>query len=382
MKKSLIALAVAGAFVAPSAMAEVTISGAINVGIAVINSKDSADGTVEGLNRTSLATNYSNVNIASVDDIGNGNKIILNLQMDWGAENTAIGGVANRNSYLGIAGDWGAFKMGTNENVYERFMYESSPLDGAMGIGSNIQMLGQSGLGTGFKWFDAGNGQAGSPSESGSFWRRTSHTIWYESPNWNGFTFEIDQTLSAYDDGVTNPTITSLGAQFKPAEAPWFANVAYEKHSESTMDLTGIGGGAAEIVDATGLQFGGGFKFGDIALTARYEMLEYEAESGGKLERNNIFVGLKWSLPSGYFGAEVVLADDADVDGGSLDSSGASMIGLGYYHNLSKQSQVYIVGTMIKNDDNANYGIGAGSGSTGGFGSDHTAATVGIKHTF
>jgi predicted porin len=58
------------------------------------------------------------------------------------------------------------------------------------------------------------------------------------------------------------------------------------------------------------------------------------------------------------------------------------MIGLGYFHNLSKQSQLYVVGTQISNDDNANYGIGAGTGSTGGFGSDHMAVTVGMKHTF
>ena len=35
MKKSLIALAVAGAFAAPAAMAEVTLSGAINLGIEI-----------------------------------------------------------------------------------------------------------------------------------------------------------------------------------------------------------------------------------------------------------------------------------------------------------------------------------------------------------
>ena len=58
------------------------------------------------------------------------------------------------------------------------------------------------------------------------------------------------------------------------------------------------------------------------------------------------------------------------------------MIGLGYYHNLSKQSQLYVVGTQISNGDAANYGIGAGTGSSGGVGSDHMAVTVGMKHTF
>src|SRR5882724_3953598 len=56
MKKSLIALAVAGAFAAPAAMADVTISGAINVGIAYINSgSDPAGGPgSESVTRTSV----------------------------------------------------------------------------------------------------------------------------------------------------------------------------------------------------------------------------------------------------------------------------------------------------------------------------------------
>ncbi len=41
MKKSLIAVAVATAFAAPAAFAEVTISGAVNIGVAYIDSDDS-----------------------------------------------------------------------------------------------------------------------------------------------------------------------------------------------------------------------------------------------------------------------------------------------------------------------------------------------------
>ena len=158
MNKSLIAAAVATAFAAPAAFADVTISGAVNIGIAMIDSDDSVGGTPgDGQNRTSLATNYTNMNVTSVDDIGNGNKVVANIQFDLGAmANT--NSFNNRNSYLGIEAGWGSFKMGTNENVYERWNYESDPLDGAMGIGGNIQMLGNTGL-NGGGWFDVGNGQ-------------------------------------------------------------------------------------------------------------------------------------------------------------------------------------------------------------------------------
>jgi hypothetical protein len=387
MKKSLIAAAVAGLFVAPAAMAEVTISGAINIGIAHIDSDEVVDTTTlvrsEGVARQSLATNYSNVNITSVDDIGNGNKVVMNLQLDVGAMSNT-GSINNRNSYLGIEGGWGSFKMGTNENVYERWNYESDPLDGAMGIGGNIQMLGNTGF-QGGGWFDVGNGNN---PDNGSFWRRTHQTIWYNSPNWNGFTFEVDQTLSAFKTSVggvsVDPTITSLGAQFKPDGGKFFVNVGYETHKDAQANATfaGIIGGGG-LHDATGTSVGGGFAFGAVLITARYEKLEWEAATGGgKLEREHLWGGLKWTLPGGYFGAEIGQASDADNAAGSIANSGAIMFGVGYFHNLSKQSQVYVVGTQIDNDDAANYGIGAGTGSTGGLGSDHMAITLGMKHTF
>jgi predicted porin len=372
MKKSLIAVAVACAFAAPSAFADVTISGAINIGIAHIDSD--GDTVTPGTSRQSLATNYSNMNVSSVDDIGNGNKVILNIQFDLGAMNNT-NSFNNRNSYLGIEGGWGSFKMGTNENVYERWMYESDPLDGAMGMGGNIQMLGQIGF-AGPGWFDVGNGQ--NAGDNGSFWRRTHHTVWYNSPNYNGFTFEVDYTLSAFKDDTVSPsvdpTVLSAGAQYKPEGQPWFVNFGYESHTDNQSTLIGAH-------DATGIQFGGGYTFGNIALTARYEMLEWEEVGGpGTIERTHMWVGAKFTTASGYFGAEIGLADDADDETGTIASSGATMIGLGYFHNLSKQSQLYVVGTQISNDDNAFYGIGAGTGSTAP--GDQMGLTVGMKHTF
>jgi predicted porin len=376
MNKSLIAMAVAGLFAAPAAMADVTISGAINIGVALIDSDDGravTGGPVisgSGQNRTSLATNYTNMNVSSVDDIGNGNKIVANIQFDLGAMNNTSS-FNNRNSYLGIEAGWGSIKMGTNENVYERWAYESDPLDGAMGIGGNIQMLGNTGL-AGGGWFDVGNGQT---ADNASFWRRTHHTVWYTSPNFGGFTFEVDQTLSAFKTATTDPTITSAGVQFKPEGGKFFVNVGYETHDEALSTAFGLH-------DATGMSVGGGITLGPMLITARVENLEWEPTTGGTFERQHIWAGLKWTLASGYFGAEVGMAGELGTPAGDRAETEALMIGLGYFHNLSKQSQLYVVGTQISNDDNTNYGIGAGTGSTGGLGSDHMAFTVGMKHTF
>jgi predicted porin len=312
------------------------------------------------------------MNVTSVDDIGNGNKIVANIQFDLGAMSNT-GSFGNRNSYLGIEGGWGSFRMGTNENVYERWAYESDPLDGAMGIGGNIQMLGQTGL-QGGGWFDVGNGQT---PDNASFWRRSHHTIWYNSPVIaKSITFEIDRTLSAFDNGTTSPVVTSVGAQFKPEGGKFFVNVGYETHEEALSNVFGLH-------DATGTSVGGGIALGPFLITARVEQLEWDLAAGaGKVERDHMWAGVKWTLASGYFGAEVGMAGELDALGVTVPDSEAMMIGLGYFHNMSKQSQLYVVGTQISNDNNSNYGIGAGTGSTGGFGSDHMAITVGMKHTF
>ncbi len=163
--------------------------------------------------------------------------------------------------------------------------------------------------------------------------------------------------------------------QFKPEGGKFFVNVGYETHEEALATVFGLH-------DATAMSGGGGIALGPFLITARVEQLEWEPATGGTFERQHVWAGLKWTLPSGYFGAEVGMAGELGTPTGDLPESEAMMIGLGYFHNMSKQSQLYIVGTQIDNDDNVNYGIGAGTGSTGGLGSDHMAVTIGMKHTF
>lgn len=380
MKKSLIAAAVAGLFAAPAAMADVTISGAINVGITHINSSSDSAGAGKSGSRQSLANNYSNINISSTDDIGNGNKIIFNAQ--WEPHVASLGPLTNRNSYLGIEGAWGSFKAGTNENVYERWMYESDPLDGAVGVGGNIQMLGHSGFpdpsAAGNTWFLVGN------KTGDGFWRRTDQTIWYNSPDIGGFTFEVDQTLNAYKGSDPlfpdlNPVITSVGGQFKPAGGPFFVNLGYERHK----DVVGILGPIDSKAQAW--QIGGGFTLADLNLYARYERIEWKATGGiaDKLQRTHYWIAAKYGLPSGYVGGEVGFAAKAKADGSDVADSGAKMFSVGYFHNLSKQSQLQFIATRISNDDAAAYTISAGTGAMNlNPGSDQTAFTVGLKHTF
>ncbi len=367
MKKSLIAVAVASAFIAPAALAEVTLSGAINLGIEV--AKSSSSGATEGVTRTLLNSNYSHVDLESVDDIGGGNKIIFHYQLYATPQNVTGVNDANRNSFLGVAGSWGAFKMGSNENVYERFMYTADPLDGALGPGGNLMILGTPGLNTAFDVGQAGGGVG--------FYRRTDHTIWYESPNFSGITFEVDYTLSAFKTSTSDPQVISAGVKFQPEGAPFYVDFAYERHEDMSDSLLG-GTGSKD----TGMQIGGGWMFGDLGLHLRYERLKYETEGGGigELERDAYWVGVKYNLPSGYVGAELGIADDWDVTGAGAANTGAKMFGIGYFHNLSKQSQLQFIYARTDNESAASYTQAGAPGATAG--QDHQVFHVGIKHTY
>ncbi len=388
MKKSLIAVAVAGLFAAPVAMADVTISGAINLGVQAGKSGTDSAGN-SGLTTNQLFPSYSNFNLSSTDDIGNGNKVIFNYQFDISGTSSAHPGLAggaigNRNSYLGFAGSWGAFKMGTNENVYERHMYQADTLDGAMGTGGNLNILGTPGAGT---VFEVGQRGCAATAAAGcvGFYRRAEQTIWYESPNWSGFTFEVDYSLSAFKTVAgTDPKILSIGGKFAPEGAPFYVDVAYEQHDDmfGANKAAGFAGGTGSSDDA--IQIGGGWAFGDLGLHLRYEMLSYETDGAtgavNSYERDAMWFGLKYALPSGYIGAQLGIADEGKTNTGSAANTGAKMLGIGYFHNLSKQSQLQFIYGRTDNDSAGSYiQIGA---PLGGVGRDHQAFLVNLKHTF
>ncbi len=402
MKKSLIAAAVAGLFAAPAAMAEVTISGAINLGIEAVSSNDAPAipvtdtgpyaglPAIPGLSKTFLNANYSNINISSSDDIGNGNKIIFNYQLV--VDPATFGNPVNRNSYLGVAGTWGAFKMGANENVYERHMYQADPLDGAVGPGGNLMILGTAGGGVAFEVGQAGCDVTTGGAGCSGFYRRSDNTIWYESPNWSGFTFEVDYTLSASKTATTDPQILSVGAKWQPQGMPFYLDIAFEQHDDMFGVAKLVGHpGTSSSDDAA--QIGGGFSIAGFDMHLRYEELKYENTSAivgdiNTIERNAMWFGVKYNLPSGYIGGEVGQAGDWDVTcvGATAatctsNDTGALMYGIGYFHNLSKQSQLQFIYATTDNDSQGTY-TQAGAPSGGVPGSDHDVLHVGIKHTF
>ena len=269
-------------------------------------------------------------------------------------------------------------------------MYETDFLDGAYGPGGNLLILGTaSSSNQASTVFEAGQSTCGPAGTDTSpcigFYRRTDHTVWYTSPDFSGFSFEVDYTLSPYKTADNDPRVISIGGKYAPEGMPFRIDAAYEEHRDfyGMNALAGQGGGNSS--KDTGLQFGGTFMFGDFTVGARYEMLEYKTSGAlaGPItswERDAFFINGKMNLPTGYAALQIGIANDADTNLGKQNDTGATMIGLGYMHNLSRQSQLQVIYNQMDNDAAAQY-IAIG-GTNVAPGVDHKGIYLGIKHTF
>lgn len=91
-------------------------------------------------------------------------------------------------------------------------------------------------------------------------------------------------------------------------------------------------------------------------------------------------VGFHYKIGAGRLMASVVRQNDKRAD-----ASDATQYGIGYDYNLSKRTDVYLVGAYIKNENDGQYAIGAASAS-GGFtalpGASSKGVQIGIRHRF
>lgn len=390
IQKAVMAAAIASAFAAPAAFADVTISGAINMGIEYVHSNDGSLSS-GGTSNFGLSTNYSNITVSSIEDLGGGLKLDFAFQMQL-AQDNAGGTLTNRNSHIGLVGEsWGGVWYGTNENIYERYLYTIDPIDGAYGLAGNLQMLGTPG-GTVFS-----NDSGGVNHSAGYGWyRRDSNSVWYDSPNFGGFTFGVAVGLNeGRTDGGLNPWMWQIGGKYVGPAIPLQVWGSYGRRSDQ-MGLVGfLGSGNTPGADGstdTAWQLGAAYTLGDITLFGIFERLKYSLDgvtAGGvdSWKRNAFSLGLKWVLPTGYVGAHYIQALDGHCDAVAAscdaDKTGGRMIGAAYFHTLSKQTQAYVTVNWLDNKDNGTYGV-AGIGVANNFAPGTTiwGVGVGLKHSF
>src|SRR6266853_216777 len=134
-----------------------------------------------------VSSNLSYFGFRGDHDIGGGYKMVFQAetQIDVAAtpgpspvnqasqgnvDNKVLGALGSRNSFLGIAGNFGAFKLGKTDAPYKLSTARMDPFSATVGDYNSI--MGNTG----------GDNRA-------EFDTRLSHAAWYESPKMGGFSF-------------------------------------------------------------------------------------------------------------------------------------------------------------------------------------------------
>lgn len=185
MKKSLVVVALAGAMAFTAASAETVLYGSIRLGAEVAKNHVNKDGKEKrGLN---MADTGSRLGLKGSEDLGNGAKVLF--QLEWGFNGMNGGstgeGFENRLAWIGVAGEWGTVALGRQNNPFTESLNagtEADEFNGNFGATSALRYA------TGTVMTAAGTVATG--TTQGNFYAmptRVGNSIAYVSPSFSGF---------------------------------------------------------------------------------------------------------------------------------------------------------------------------------------------------
>lgn len=334
MKKSLLALAVLGAFAgAASAQTNVTIYGIADVGIQYTNwdipevRDDSQTAMTSGIR------NGSRLGFKGSEDLGGGLSAIFTLENGFDIDNGNLGQggrLFGRQAWVGLNGGFGAVKFGRQNTPIHNALDSIDPF--GTGLAGNIENT-----------FNGGAGDV-----------RMSNTINYSLPtNLGGF---YGEAAYGFGEAVGSMSINrQVGLSFGYANGPIKAVLAYHNAKGATeaaeSNRTVMVGGTYDfgVVKAHGafasnkgaIASSNGFVTSVLALeTPAATPADLAADFGTGIKSRDGMLGV--SAPVG--GAGNALAswqrkDYRDLPAG-VDST-VDVFAVGYVHNLSKRTNVY-----------------------------------------
>jgi predicted porin len=359
MKRNLVALAVAGAFLAPAAaMADgsgITLTGLVHGDVGFGYEK--TDGGSKVYKRqANIGTFATRWEIDGTEDLGWA-QAIFGLAMDQqfagsnrggGGENTNnnnVGDLNNRNSFLGLSGGFGTIKIGQNEHLYEIQQILQDPDPASENTFSTLSLM--------TSWGGVHPG----------FTRRDSQSIWYASPNIGGATIEAAYITPA--GGKTDslsPYGFQIGANWKAA----FGLSLYGAYAQYNDE------GVKSKNKAFRVGAGYGMELFQVDVFA--EQLKFDG-SGINDKRTNFGVSGALNFGQHHIRGAVSVAGKLKQSGSTVADSSARLILVGYAYTMSKRTELQVNFGLVDNKKNAAFNVQSAGNDANRFG-------VGIRHTF
>jgi predicted porin len=329
MKKSLLALAVLGAFAgAASAQTNVTIYGVADVGIA--RTDTNASSATWSLNSGNQSG--SRIGFKGTEDLGGGLSAVFQLENGFNIDTGALGTantLFNRQAYVGLKGGFGGVTFGRQYNPFHIAVDTIDPFETGLA------------------------GDASGPMGAlGGYPIRSSNAIAYSAPAMGGVSVSAIYGLGEVAGSQGAGRQMGVGAGY--ANGP--LNVQFAYH---TSDLRTTA--AAADADVKKLFLGAKFNFGVANLHAAFGNSEAEA-AGASTKARNYLLGV-----SAPVGAGTVLASWNRTDFRTANAE-SDLFAIGYTHALSKRTNLYT--SYGRTDNDAAVGV------------DSNVFNVGIRHKF
>jgi predicted porin len=370
MKKSLIALAVAGAVSAPAAFAatsNVDIYGVLNLSVNVFsdqfNGTTNPDGTiaVNGGEDIQISSTASRIGFKGAEDLGGGLTAIWQIESGINVDEQN-GGFASRNSFVGLKGGWGTALIGNHDTPF-KLVGRAVDLFGDT-VADSRNLLG--GAATSFTL-------GGETVEFATSDVRADNVIAYISPSWTGFSFAAMYSTDPFSSGNATPdkqdsSLYSLNATY--INGPFYLGGAFSD-----------GDALENVGQDTNWRLAGGLTFGGFKVVGQYDMYEDDSSASNSIggDYEAWMVGGSFTMGAFVFKGNYI---EGEIDNCS-DCDGEQWA-LGADYNLSKRTTIY---ALYAAGQNTALGWGAGASDINipdfaGNNEDISAFSLGVKHSF
>jgi predicted porin len=343
MNKKLIALAVAGACVAPSVMAQsanpVTLYGRAYITVESVEADGGPAGTADLSNRVRMMDQASLLGVRGTEDLGGGLKAFFQLETAFNPDESS-GSFANRNSGVGLMGGWGSLLAGRWDTPMKSAITATDP------------------------WGDLTiNDVNGVTMDQSNFSRRQANMVQYWSPEMSGFQVKVGYVPNEGKTATANPSLTGVALTY--SKGPLYLALAYEEHKDNIASSGAAGTPGKE----DGYALAARFTMGKARLMGSYG--EYD-KSNGQTDKS-YHVGFDWN----FAGKHVLLGTYSNAEQASADCDAYAV---GYRYDYTKRTFFIAAYTEIDNSNGMNCNFG--NGSFGSAGQDLTGFTLGLRHVF
>jgi predicted porin len=303
------------------------------------------------------------------------------------SDSVVKGALTSRNSYIGLAGDWGAVKVGKTDAPYKNSTAMMNPFSGM--LGDYAVIMGNTG----------GDNRV-------EFGTRLDHALWYESPNFSGVKFDLlfapgqnrstdDSNIAAGESSCAGGNVPGSGAlppscndgsygnafsvDLSYTSSPFYMTAAYELHkavnrSSDVPSAAFPAGDPNDVGDESAIKFGAQFRFSTgTTLSGIYEhthrnipgYLEYQDERSRKMATWIAIsqeVTPKDSVHFGWAHAGSTVGDPGqhNTSSGFNPDNSADMYTFAYKHAFDKHASMYMDYATTRNHSAAHYDLGAG----------------------